>query len=55
MQIPTGLASAQVQERNARGESNAATFRASRTYWDMSSTPISLICSTIFCLRSALR
>lgn len=35
MELPAGLSRAQVAERTARGESNAASFRSSRTYWDI--------------------
>ncbi len=35
MELPTGLRRAEVAERTARGESNASSFRSSRSYWDI--------------------
>lgn len=55
MEIPAGLSTNQVRERAARGESNASSFRASRTYWDIIHTNLfNLFNNILFAIGIAL-
>lgn len=55
MEMPLGLSAADVNVRKLRGESNASSFRPSRTYWDIVNTNLfNLFNNILFVIGFAL-